>query len=410
MLKTKPNKKPATPSKKPQTQISVFLLVVKKRLLNALAKRGPFLKHLYAFSGHLFSYWGNVRITILGVAILVIFYQGISFLRINVESALFSCIYCTSFWIMDNAPVLRIYLICLFSLFFFLLLFGYWKENIKIVKRIYRNSEGFVIPLLGGAATLLTFQAVSLFRSASTTEGKTNIIDAWFIFIIIEIIVGIIFYSIKKANLRDDTEKSLEEMLKKHYAPYIYAKEEGKVENKSFYSWTYLNASRVSDSLRKYVTHKNLIFFFNNNEIEIMKKRTIKNLGVFIESNMKKMPPEVNAKFKKNSAIGISEMIDNNLSQNYNFLMILKEGGRNNPKNLNHFKVDIKETKPSFVVFEDLKSRKDKTRFLDINIRQIACVDYEGDMVKLTIIQPNASPRTIFISLSEWLVNRNDLC
>ncbi len=296
-----------------------------------------------------------------------------------------------------------------------------------LLKRIYRNSEGHIIPLLGGVLALSIFYSINawlhVYRAAigispsatAQIENGGNSVNKVIVFLPLGIFIVFLFcvwgiiYQLKKANLRDDTVKALEEMLIKHYEPYIHSRESGEIKNKNFYYSVYFNASRVSDSLEKYMIYTKIKSLFNKNEIKTMKEKTIKNIGFFIEREMRKTPFGVELQFREQNGIRFYQVIKNNQAQNYNFLMILKEGDKNNPKNLTAFRVDIEKNKPPFVVLENLKPKKGEQRFLDVNARQISYVEYQKDKVKLIIIQPNVSPRKIIVSLSEWLANRNDL-
>ena len=298
-------------------------------------------------------------------------------------------------------------------------------------KRIYRNSEGHIIPLLGGVLALAIFYSINTLMYTHVTENKKTIntlmythatenndnrqivLRSLIFFIGMLLIAWFVIYQIKKSNLRDDTRKALEEMLIKHYAPYIHTRNSGKIENQDFYYLVYFNASMVSGSLKKYIAYKMTKSLFNPFEIKHIKEKAIKNIGFVIEKQMRKTPTTVKLRFQRQNGIRFYQMIENNKKYDYNILTVLKEGSRSNPKNLVAFRVDIEKNKPPFVVFENLKPKKREQQFWDINARQISYVEYRNDTVELTIIQPNASPSTsprkITVSLSEWLANRNDL-
>ena len=295
-------------------------------------------------------------------------------------------------------------------------------------KRIYRNSEGHIIPLLGGVIALSVFYSINAcmhmylhsMEGSGSSENKTTIILPLGLFTIILIVVGIIIYQLKKANLRDSIAKNLAEIFIKHVSPYSHADlrevpgkeiKEMKIQNRSFHMLFRLDFN-AENLIEKYIACNNLDYIFNKNEIKSeINNKTKENITNAINKKLNEIPEKEKEEIERKIDLNFKSIIKVNKELSVFFLV--KEGNLENPKNSRFFEIDVEKNNPPFVVFENLDS-KDKNKFFDVNTKQIIQAQYQGGEVILTIAQSHAtatspSPQKIKVSLSEWLANRNNL-
>lgn len=283
-------------------------------------------------------------------------------------------------------------------------------------KRIYRNSEGHIIPLLGGVLALSIFHSINylIYSNAikySNVVGGKAVLSSLIVFMALLFVVWAAIYQIKKANLRDDAVKELEKMFIKHCNPYDYKRDLDKSENianKNFYYSFYFITS-LSEGLDKYIEYERLYHMFKSSEIKLIENKLIANIVADGEKKLDTLPLGVIEKLRKQDLLPIDFVKSSNrLFRKFQFLIVLKVGNPEHPHNSKFAKIDIKKRDSSFVIFESVPREK-QSNFYDINSQHITHAKYKKDKVELTIANPNAKPYKITISLSDWLANRNDL-
>ena len=286
------------------------------------------------------------------------------------------------------------------------------KHVVPLLKRIYRNSEGHIIPLLGGVFALSVFYSINALTHIyvhsidgdGSSENKVIIFLPLGVFIGILIFVWIVMYWIKKANLKDDVTKELAEIFIKHFSPYEFSGDDKNTKEKNFHARIWLDGNRrIKKLIDEYIVHNKLNFTFSSDEIsDEIDKKMRKNIISSIDSKLQTIPKEF---LEKITDMDLDYIASINKNYNANILIIIKEGTSDNPKNSDLFEINIEQKDLPFVVF----AQKGNKKFFDINTRYITHAEYKANEVTLTIAQPNAKPKKITISLSEWMANRNNL-
>ena len=270
------------------------------------------------------------------------------------------------------------------------------------LKRIYRNSEGHIIPLLGGVLALAVFHSIN--ASLSTRATGSNIIYAIFIFMSFLLVVWVIIYQLKKANLRSDVAAELAKIFIRHFSPYEYSDGDENASEKNLYIRVWFGENkRLKKMMNEYITHNKLNFIFSNDEIQYKIYEKMKE-GIVssVVSKLQTIPKEF---ADKSINLGLDYAISLNEKYNANILIMIKEGVPDSPKNSDLLEINIEEKDLSFVIF----AKKGNKKFFDINTRHITHAEYKQNEVTLTIAQSNAKPKRITVSLSEWMANRNSL-
>ena len=286
------------------------------------------------------------------------------------------------------------------------------------LKRIYRNSEGHIIPLLGGVLALAVFYSINAWLFTHTTENNENRgIALWSlgIFIVFLLVAWFVIYQLKKTNLRNDVASELARIFIRHFSPYPHldmsrpTRTEIKgmeIENRNFY--VVINFGlKVENQIKRYLAYKNLNFVFNKEERYSINSEVKKNIINSIYEKLNEILLGDKIEIEKKIPLTFKNIIHFN---ERGYFFFVKEGNPENPKNSKFFEIDIEEKNPSFVIFENLKP-KIKNKFFDVNTQKIIQAQYKEGKVTLTIAQSNtAATQEITVSLSEWLTNRNNLC
>lgn len=294
------------------------------------------------------------------------------------------------------------------------------QRNFRIadfsLKRIYKNSEGHIIPLIGGVLALSIFHSINylIYSNAvkdSNVVGGKAALASLIVFITLLFIAWIVIYQIKKANLRDDITNEVKRKLIKYYDPYNHIEDK---EQREIWLKVYPLSSEVKYVLDKFIEYKKLKYNFSATEFTKMKENIIIEIKFHLEKH-NAIPPDFESLMHEDMEDIFSD-IEGKDQEIGDWIYIIKEGNRKNPKNLDSFKIDIEERNPPFVVFEHLNDKKGgKSKFYDVNTEHITHAEYivnkvdKVDKVKLTIAQPKSPSKKITVSLREWLANRNDL-